>query len=281
MGLFCFCRKTNKAPKKKTKYETKVERAFGLHGGTVVNVENKEQACLAEEGGACAVTVTLVTRINGMNPIFEISKPLTDKIKEIKKAISIPVIARCRIGHSGDASILEAIGVDYIDESEFVRDDKTKIWVRNRIHLNKHKYVTPFICGCKNLEEALKRISEGAALLRIQQTWEDCRDAVTGIAEEISKLKGMSTTELMDFSKKISIPYGIVRKTKKLGKLPVPHFAAGNINTPAECVMMRNLGVDGIFLNDLLQIWRMEYFKPIIDAVRHHNDPEVLRTYAW
>ena len=198
-------------------------------------------------------------------------------IKEIQAAVSIPVMAKCRIGHQVEAQILEAIGIDYIDESEVLTpaDDVH--------HVNKHKFTVPFVNGCRNLGEALRRIAEGAAMIRTKgeagtgNVVEAVRHA-KAVQSEIRRLKNMDEDELFVYAKEIQAPYALVAKVKELGRLPVVNFAAGGVATPADAALMMQLGMDGVFVGSGI-------FKSgdpaaraaaIVKAVTHYNDPKVL-----
>jgi pyridoxal 5'-phosphate synthase pdxS subunit len=198
-------------------------------------------------------------------------------ILKIMDAVSIPVMAKCRIGHFVEAQILEAIGVDYIDESEVLTP------ADEQHHINKHNFKVPFVCGCRNLGEALRRIGEGAAMIRTKgeagtgDVVEAVRHART-VLSEIRRLQNMPEEEVMAFSKEIGAPYAIAMETRKLGRMPVVNFAAGGIATPADAALMMQLGVDGVFVGSGI-------FKSgdparraaaIVKAVTHFNDPYIL-----
>jgi len=248
-----------------------------LKGGVIMDVVNAEQAKIAEDAGACAVMalerVPADIRANG--GVARMSDP--DMILKIMDAVSIPVMAKCRIGHFVEAQILEAIGVDYIDESEVLTPaDETN-------HILKHNFKVPFVCGCRNLGEALRRLGEGAAMIRTKgeagtgDVVEAVRHART-VLGDIRHLTTMADDELMRYSKEIGAPYDLVKATKQLGRMPVVNFAAGGIATPADAALMMQLGVDGVFVGSGI-------FKSgdparraaaIVKAVTHYQDASIL-----
>jgi pyridoxal 5'-phosphate synthase pdxS subunit len=198
-------------------------------------------------------------------------------IREIMASVSIPVMAKCRIGHFVEAQILEAIGVDYIDESEVLTP------ADEEHHVNKHDFKVPFVCGCRNLGEALRRIGEGAAMIRTkgEAGTGDVVEAVRharSVLGEIRRLQLMPDEELMSYAKEIRAPYEIVKETKELGRLPVVNFAAGGIATPADAALMMQLGVDGVFVGS--GIFKSgdpaHRGKAIVEATTHYQDPEIL-----
>ena len=198
-------------------------------------------------------------------------------IKEIMSAVTIPVMAKVRIGHFVEAQILEAIGVDYIDESEVLTP------ADEEHHINKHAFKIPFVCGCRNLGEALRRIGEGAAMIRTKgeagtgDVVEAVRHART-VLGEIRLLQNMPDEELMSFAKGIGAPYALAKETKELGRMPVVNFAAGGIATPADAALMMQLGVDGVFVGS--GIFKSgdpaSRGKAIVEATTHYRNPEVL-----
>jgi pyridoxal 5'-phosphate synthase pdxS subunit len=198
-------------------------------------------------------------------------------IEGIMKAVSIPVMAKCRIGHFVEAQILQALGVDYIDESEVLTpaDEEN--------HINKHAFKVPFVCGCRNLGEALRRIAEGAAMIRTkgEAGTGDVVEAVRhgrAVLSEIRRLTSMDENELFAYAKNIQAPYELVKETARLGRLPVVNFAAGGIATPADAALMMQLGVDGVFVGS--GIFKSgdpaKSAKAIVDAVTHYRDADVL-----
>ncbi|HSJ86091.1 MAG TPA: pyridoxal 5'-phosphate synthase lyase subunit PdxS [Anaerolineales bacterium] len=248
-----------------------------LKGGVIMDVVTPEHAKIAEEAGACAVMalerVPADIRANG--GVARMSDP--DLILKIIDSVSIPVMAKCRIGHFVEAQILEAIGVDYIDESEVLTPaDESN-------HILKHNFKVPFVCGCRNLGEALRRVGEGAAMIRTKgeagtgDVVEAVRHART-VLGDIRRLTTMVDEELMRYSKEIGAPYDLVRETKELGRMPVVNFAAGGVATPADAALMMQLGVDGVFVGSGI-------FKSgdparraaaIVKAVTHYQDASIL-----
>ncbi|MBI1281388.1 MAG: pyridoxal 5'-phosphate synthase lyase subunit PdxS [Anaerolineaceae bacterium] len=248
-----------------------------LKGGVIMDVVTPEQAKIAEDAGACAVMALerVPADIRAQGGVARMSDP--DMIESIMKAVTIPVMAKCRIGHIVEAQILEALGIDYIDESEVLTPaDEAN-------HVNKHKFKVPFVCGCRNLGEALRRISEGAAMIRTkgEAGTGDVVEAVRHarqVYSEIRRLTSMDEDELFTFAKEIGAPYALVVETAKLGRLPVVNFAAGGVATPADAALMMQLGVDGVFVGSGI-------FKSgdparraaaIVKATTHFNDPKLL-----
>lgn len=246
-------------------------------GGVIMDVVNAEQARIAEEAGACAVMALerVPADIRKDGGVARMSDPKL--IKEIQKAVTIPVMAKCRIGHFVEAQILESIGVDYIDESEVLTP------ADEEHHINKHKFKVPFVCGCRNLGEALRRIAEGASMMRTKgeagtgNVVEAVRHART-VHAEIRRLTAMNEDELFAYAKNIQAPYELVKKTAELGRLPVVNFAAGGIATPADAALMMQLGVDGVFVGS--GIFKSgnaaKRARAIVQAVAHYNDPKIL-----
>ncbi|GLU22206.1 hypothetical protein SLE2022_382980 [Rubroshorea leprosula] len=257
---------------KKNPFSIKVGLAQMLRGGAILEVSSSEQAKIAEEVGACSILVSERTR-GGIQRM-----PDPALIKEIKQSVSIPVIARARVGHFVEAQILERIGVDYIDESEVlaIADEDNFI--------NKHNFRSPFVCGCKNLGEALRRVREGAAIIRTQGDLSGSGNIaetvknVRSVMGEIRVLNNMDEDEVFAFSKKIAAPYDLLAQTKQMGRLPVVHFAAGGIVTPADAALMMQLGCDGVFVGSEVFNCSDPYnrVRGIVQAVRHYNDPHVL-----
>jgi pyridoxal 5'-phosphate synthase pdxS subunit len=257
----------------------KVKRGLAqmLKGGVIMDVVTPEQAVIAEEAGAVAVMalerVPADIRVDG--GVARMSDP--GMIKEIIQAVSIPVMAKARIGHFVEAQILEALGVDYVDESEVLTPaDET-------YHINKHPFKVPFVCGCRNLGEALRRIGEGAAMIRTKgeagtgDVVEAVRHART-VLGDIRRLQLMPDDELMTYAKEIGAPYELVKETKALGRLPVVNFAAGGIATPADAALMMQIGVDGVFVGS--GIFKSgdpaRRAKAIVQATTHFDNPEIL-----
>ncbi|MGE5250660.1 MAG: pyridoxal 5'-phosphate synthase lyase subunit PdxS [Bacteroidota bacterium] len=248
-----------------------------LKGGVIMDVVNAEHARIAEEAGAVAVMalerVPADIRANG--GVARMSDP--DMILKIMEAVTIPVMAKCRIGHFVEAQILEAIGVDYIDESEVLTP------ADEAHHILKHNFKVPFVCGCRNLGEALRRVGEGAAMIRTkgEAGTGDVVEAVRharAVLGDIRRLTTMAEEELMSYAKEIGAPYELVKETRELGRMPVVNFAAGGVATPADAALMMQLGVDGVFVGSGI-------FKSgdparraaaIVKAVTHFQDASIL-----
>lgn len=242
-----------------------------------MDVTDAEQAKIAEDAGAVAVMALerIPADIREDGGIARMSNP--KMIKDIQKRVSIPVMAKCRIGHFAEAQILEALEVDFVDESEVLTpaDEKN--------HIDKNKFKIPFVCGCRNLGEALRRIGEGAAMIRTKgeagsgNIVEAVRH-MRSVLGEIRALTVMSEDELMAASKKLSAPYELVKQTAKLGKLPVPNFAAGGIATPADASLMMQLGAEALFIGS--GIFKSEdppaRAKAMVEATTHWDNPEIL-----
>ncbi len=218
-----------------------------LKGGVIMDVVTPEQAKIAEEAGACAVMALerVPADIRAQGGVARMSDP--EMILKIMDAVTIPVMAKCRIGHFVEAQVLEAIGVDFIDESEVLTP------ADEAHHVNKHDFKVPFVCGCRNLGEALRRIGEGAAMIRTkgEAGTGDVVEAVRharAVLGDIRRLQNMPPEELMAYAKEIGAPYELVVETRDLGRLPVVNFAAGGIATPADAALMMQLGVDGVFV---------------------------------
>jgi pyridoxal 5'-phosphate synthase pdxS subunit len=248
-----------------------------LKGGVIMDVVTPEHARIAEDAGAVAVMalerVPADIRANG--GVARMSDP--ELILQIMDAVSIPVMAKCRIGHFVEAQILEAIGVDYIDESEVLTP------ADEAHHINKHVFKVPFVCGCRNLGEALRRIGEGAAMIRTkgEAGTGDVVEAVRharSVLGEIRRLQNLPDEELMSFSKEIGAPYELVLETRSQGRMPVVNFAAGGVATPADAALMMQLGVDGVFVGS--GIFKSgdpaKRAAAIVKAVTHYNDAYIL-----
>ena len=228
-------------------YEVKVGLAEMLKGGVIMDVTSVEQARIAEGSGACAVMALerIPADIREDGGVARMSDP--SMIREIQKAVSIPVMAKCRIGHFAEAQVLESLEVDFIDESEVLTpaDEKNHIW--------KHDFKIPFVCGARDIGEALRRIAEGAALIRTKgeagsgNIVEAVRHMRT-INRQISRLKECDEVELVSEAKDLGAPLSLVQQVSKLGKLPVPNFAAGGIATPADASLMMQLGAESLFV---------------------------------
>jgi pyridoxal 5'-phosphate synthase pdxS subunit len=248
-----------------------------LKGGVIMDVVSPEHAVIAEEAGAVAVMALerVPADIRAQGGVARMSDP--GLIREIMAAVSIPVMAKCRIGHFVEAQILESIGVDYIDESEVLTP------ADDRHHIDKHAFKVPFVCGCRNLGEALRRIGEGAAMIRTkgEAGTGDVIEAVRharAVLGEIRTLKAKSEEELMNYAKEIGAPVDLVRETRKLGCLPVVNFAAGGIATPADAALMMQLGLDGVFVGS--GIFKSadppRRARAIVEATTHYANPAVL-----
>jgi pyridoxal 5'-phosphate synthase pdxS subunit len=248
-----------------------------LKGGVIMDVVTAEHARIAEQAGAVAVMALerVPADIRAFGGVARMSDPAL--IQEIMDSVTIPVMAKCRIGHFVEAQILEALGVDYIDESEVLTP------ADEQHHIEKHAFNVPFVCGCRNLGEALRRIGEGAAMIRTkgEAGTGDVVEAVRharSVLGEIQRLQGMRADTLMSYAKEIGAPYELVKKTRELGKLPVVNFAAGGIATPADAALMMQLGVDGVFVGS--GIFKSGdpalRAKAIVEAVTHYQDPKIL-----
>ena len=263
--------------KKTGSFEVKKGLAQMLKGGVIMDVVNAEHAKIAEDAGACAVMALerVPADIRADGGVARMSDP--DMIQKIIESVSIPVMAKCRIGHFVEAQILESIGVDYIDESEVLTP------ADEAHHIYKHDFKVPFVCGCRNLGEALRRIGEGAAMIRTKgeagtgDVVEAVRHART-VLGEIRRLQNMPEEELMAFAKEIGAPYELVVETRKLGRMPVVNFAAGGIATPADAALMMQLGVDGVFVGS--GIFKSgdpsKRATAIVKATTHYKDAAIL-----
>jgi pyridoxal 5'-phosphate synthase pdxS subunit len=244
-----------------------------LKGGVIMDVVTADHARLAEDNGAVAVMALerVPADIRAQGGVARMSDP--ELIIEIMEAVSIPVMAKCRIGHFVEAQILEALGVDYIDESEVLTPaDKAH-------HIEKNGFSVPFVCGCRELGEALRRIGEGAAMIRTkgEAGTGDVVEAVRharAVQGEIRRLQTLREDELMAYAKQLAAPYELVKQTKELGRLPVVNFAAGGIATPADAALMMQLGMDGVFVGS--GIFKSgdpaKRANAIVAAVTHYND---------
>lgn len=248
-----------------------------LKGGVIMDVVTPEQARIAEAAGAAAVMalerVPADIRVQG--GVARMSDP--DMIEGIIQAVSIPVMAKARIGHFVEAQILEALGVDYIDESEVLTP------ADEEHHINKWTFEVPFVCGCRNLGEALRRVNEGAAMMRTkgEAGTGDVVEAVRharAVHGEIRRVSGMDDDELYTYAKEIRAPHHLVKETAELGRLPVVNFAAGGVATPADAALMMQLGVDGVFVGSgIFKSGHPEKrAKAIVQAVTHYQDPRIL-----
>ena len=258
-------------------WHIKVGLAEMLIGGVIMDVTNAAQAKIAEKAGACAVMalerVPADIRVQG--GVARMSDPKI--IKEIQDAVSIPVMAKCRIGHFVEAQILEALGVDFIDESEVLTP------ADDRFHVYKHSFKVPFVCGCRDLGEALRRIGEGAAMIRTkgEAGTGDIIEAVRHmrtVRDGIARLIGLPEEELMTEAKELGAPFELVWEVAKTGKLPVPNFSAGGVATPADAALMMQLGAESVFVGSgIFKSSNPERrAKAIVSAVVHYKDPKIL-----
>ena len=256
-------------------FDVKAGLAEMLKGGVIMDVTNHEQAIIAEEAGACAVMALerIPSDIRKDGGISRMSDP--EMIKEIQKSVSIPVMAKCRIGHFAEAQVLEALEIDFIDESEVLTpaDEQNHVW--------KHDFKVPFVCGCRNLGEALRRIAEGAALIRTKgeagsgNIVEAVRHMRT-VVNDIKRLTTLKYDQLVAESKNMGAPLDLVIQVSETGKLPVPNFAAGGIATPADASLMMQLGAETVFVGS--GIFKSEdpeaRAKAVVEATTHYQDPE-------
>ena len=258
-------------------WEVKRGLAEHLKGGVIMDVTTPEQAKIAEDAGAVAVMALerVPADIRAAGGVARMADP--EVIIRIKEAVSIPVMAKVRIGHFAEAQILEALGVDFIDESEVLTpaDDK--------YHIDKHAFKTPFVCGARDLGEALRRIAEGAAMIRTkgEPGTGDIIEAVKHLRtvnEQIRWLQSLDRSELVVAAKELGAPLELVVEVAETGRLPVPNFSAGGVATPADAALMRQLGAESVFVGS--GIFKSEdpakRAKAIVEATRHYDDPEVL-----
>src|SRR5512136_1397638 len=260
-----------------TSLRLKTGLAEMLKGGVIMDVTDAKQAEIAEKAGAVAVMALerVPAQIRAEGGVARMASP--KKIREIMEAVSIPVMAKCRIGHFAEAMVLQELGVDYIDESEVLTP------ADEEHHVDKHAFKVPFVCGCRDLGEALRRIGEGAAMIRTKgeagtgNVVEAVRHA-RAVLGEIRRLTTLHPEEWMAYAKEIGAPYELVKEVATTGKLPVVNFAAGGIATPADAALMMQLGVDGVFVGS--GIFKSgdpaKRAKAIVEATTHYNDPEVI-----
>jgi pyridoxal 5'-phosphate synthase pdxS subunit len=258
-------------------FEVKKGLAQMLKGGVIMDVVTPEHARIAEDAGACAVMALerVPADIRASGGVARMSDP--ELILKIMDTVTIPVMAKCRIGHFVEAQILEALGVDYIDESEVLTP------ADEAHHINKHNFKVPFVCGCRNLGEAMRRVGEGAAMMRTKgeagtgDVVEAVRHART-VLGDIRRLQNMPEEEVMAFAKELGAPYHVLLETRKLGRMPVVNFAAGGIATPADAALMMQLGVDGVFVGS--GIFKSgdpaKRAAAIVKAVTHYQDASIL-----
>jgi pyridoxal 5'-phosphate synthase pdxS subunit len=261
----------------KSTWTTKAGLAQMLKGGVIMDVVTVEQAKIAEEAGAVAVMALerVPADIRSQGGVARMSDP--ELIVKIKEAVTIPVMAKARIGHFVEAQILEALGIDYIDESEVLTP------ADEEHHINKHAFKVPFVCGCRNLGEALRRVSEGAAMLRTKgeagtgNVVEAVRHA-RAVYSEIRRLKTMDADELFTYAKNIQASYDLVKQIAETGRMPVVNFAAGGLATPADAALLMQLGVDGVFVGS--GIFKSgdpaKRARAIVQATTHYNEPDVI-----
>lgn len=258
-------------------WRVKAGLAQMLKGGVIMDVVTADQAKIAQDAGAVAVMALerVPSDIRKLGGVARMADPT--KINEIMEAVDIPVMAKCRIGHFVEAQILESLGVDFIDESEVLTP------ADENNHIRKESFTVPFVCGCRNLGEALRRIGEGAAMIRTKgeagtgNVVEAVRHA-RSVLGEIRRIQGMSTDELMSTARDLSAPFDLVLEISQTGKLPVVNFAAGGIASPADAALMMQLGVEGVFVGS--GIFKSEnpelMANAIVKATTHYNDPQIL-----
>lgn len=260
--------------KQKATWRNKVGLAEMLKGGVIMDVVNAEQAKIAEEAGAVAVMALerVPADIRAQGGVARMSDPKL--IREIQDAVSIPVMAKCRIGHFVEAQILEALGVDFIDESEVLTP------ADDCYHVYKNDFKVPFVCGCRNLGEALRRIAEGAAMIRTkgEAGTGDIVEAVRHmrtVMDEIRRIQHLPVEELMTAAKEMGAPFELVLEVARKGKLPVPNFSAGGIATPADAALMMQLGAEAVFVGS--GIFKSKNparrARAIVEAVTYYNNP--------
>lgn len=259
------------------RYQLNKELAQMLKGGVIMDVTSAQQARVAQEAGACAVMALerIPADIRAAGGVSRMSDPKL--IKEIQAAVTIPVMAKVRIGHFVEAQILEALEIDYVDESEVLSP------ADNVYHIDKTKFAVPFVCGAKNLGEALRRISEGAAMIRTkgEPGTGDVVQAVTHmrlIQSEIRLVQALREDELYNKAKELEVPYDLLKSVHENGRLPVVNFAAGGVATPADAALMMQLGAEGVFVGS--GIFKsgnpLKRAKAIVKAVTNYNDPKII-----
>nr|BAJ98399.1 predicted protein [Hordeum vulgare subsp. vulgare] len=261
----------------RTAFVLKAGLAQNLKGGVIMDVVDAEQARIAEEAGAVAVMALerVPADIRKDGGVARMSDP--KMIKEIQAAVTIPVMAKVRIGHFVEAQILQHLAVDFIDESEVLTP------ADDTYHVDKHQFTIPYVCGARNLGEALRRVNEGAAMIRTKGE-AGTGDVVQAVKHartmmsEIRRVQSMSEDELFHYAKEIGAPYHLVKETARLGRLPVVNFAAGGVATPADAALMMQLGMDGVFVGS--GIFKSgdpaKRARAIVRAVTHYKDPAVL-----
>jgi pyridoxal 5'-phosphate synthase pdxS subunit len=259
------------------RYELNKNLAQMLKGGVIMDVTNAKEAEIAQEAGAVAVMALerVPSDIRKEGGVARMSDP--KMIKEIKKAVTIPVMAKCRIGHIVEAQVLEALGIDYIDESEVLTP------ADDRFHIDKHAFKIPFVCGARNLGEALRRIGEGAAMIRTKgeagtgNVVEAVRHMRT-ITEEMRRIAALPKEELMTAAKELAAPYDLVAGVAASGKLPVVNFAAGGIATPADAALMMQLGSEGVFVGSGIfkSANPAKRARAIVRATTYYDQPDII-----
>jgi len=258
-------------------WKVKTGLAQMLKGGVIMDVVTPEHAKIAEEAGACAVMALerVPSDIRAAGGVARMADPTI--IEAIMKIVSIPVMAKCRIGHFVEAQVLQSLGVDYVDESEVLTpaDEKNHVW--------KHDFTVPFVCGCRDLGEALRRIGEGAAMIRTkgEAGTGNIVEAVRHIRTVMDGIRRLANTpedEIMATAKEIGAPLELVSEVHKAGKLPVVNFAAGGIATPADAALMMQLGADGVFVGSgIFKSTKPEVMaKAIVKATTHYQDPQII-----
>lgn len=258
-------------------WRTKVGLAEMLKGGVIMDVTDAEQARIAADAGAQAVMALerVPADIRAAGGVARMSDP--GMIEKIQKAVSIPVMAKCRIGHISEAKMLQSMGVDFIDESEVLTP------ADDRYHVDKHGYTVPFVCGCRDLGEALRRIGEGAALIRTkgEAGTGDIVEAVRHMRQlmgDIRALQNVPSEELMTRAKELGAPYDLVQEVAMNGKLPVPNFSAGGVATPADAALMVELGAEAVFVGS--GVFKSDNparrAEAIVNAVAYYDDPDKL-----
>ncbi|MEE8440614.1 MAG: pyridoxal 5'-phosphate synthase lyase subunit PdxS [Spirochaetia bacterium] len=263
--------------RQKATWRTKIGLAEMLKGGVIMDVTTAEQATIAAEAGAQAVMALerVPADIRAQGGVARMSDP--EMIKQIQKSVSIPVMAKCRIGHFVEAQILQALGVDFIDESEVLTP------ADQSYHVDKHGFSVPFVCGCRDLGEALRRIGEGAAMIRTkgEAGTGDIVEAVRHlrtVTDEMRRLKSLKPEQLMGAAKDLGAPYDLVVEVARTGKLPVPNFSAGGVATPADAALMMQLGAEAVFVGS--GIFKSDDPAPraraIVDAVANYQNPAKL-----
>ena len=258
-------------------WTVKVGLAQMLKGGVIMDVVTPEHAKIAEDAGACSVMALerVPADIRAAGGVARMADPTV--IERIKHAVTIPVMAKCRIGHFVEAQVLQALGIDYIDESEVLTP------ADEEHHIYKHPFTVPFVCGCRDLGEALRRIGEGAAMIRTKgeagtgNVVEAVRHA-RAVLGAIRRLQGLSQDELMAEAKNLRAPYELIAEVARTGRLPVVNFAAGGIATPADAALMMQLGVDGVFVGSGIfkSADPATRAKAIVQATTHFKDPKIL-----